>query len=44
MDVIYLVYKVYALGFMILICMLSYIKWWMQELYYNDGIALEKQV
>ena len=33
MDVIYLVYKIYALGFMVLICMLSYIKWWLQELH-----------
>ena len=33
MDVIYLVYKIYALGFMVLICMLSYRKWWLQELH-----------
>ena len=33
MDVIYLVYKIYALVFMVLICMLSYIKWWLQELH-----------
>ena len=33
MDVIYLVYNIYALGFMVLICMLSYIKWWLQELH-----------
>ena len=33
MDVIYLRCKIFAIGFMVLICMLSYIKWWLQELH-----------